>query len=261
MANTISDFENDLLNSPDFAAMREMLQRSAGGDGMGGSEDGGEQDDSTDLSGPMGALTSQMTGSAAPDARQSGLASLAALRQQGDETYQRLTQNLKDTYERSAQMLRERRYGPSRAQQLFAVSAALAQPTRYRGLAATMGNLTPVLAQIAEAKRTGQYEQAKALSDLAQENLTASQSLELARGKHDLGLAGLEAKYAAQGKGQTWDPQRGRWVTKGAVEVMDTGVDDQGRRVKKYSDGSISRDNPDGTVSWFDAGGDPINGR
>lgn len=251
----MDEFENDLLNSPDFAAMREMLKRTSGGLGTGGPDEG--DDDETATGGALGGM---QTG-APNDMRSSGLASLSALRKQGDATYDQLARNLRSMYEQSAEVLRQRRYGPTKAEQLFAVSAALAQPTRYKGFAATMGNLTPVLAQLAEAKRTGNFERAKALSDLAQQNLTAAQSLELSRGKRDLGLAGLEAKYALAGQtGKTWDSARGRWMNKNTVEAVDVGTDASGAKVVKYTDGTYSRTDTNGTVTRYDAEGNPING-
>lgn len=66
--------------------------------------------------------------------------------------------------------LRARRMGPSTAEQLFALSAAFAQPRRTRGgaFAATMSNVMPVLGQMAAAKRTGETsreDQLRALQD------------------------------------------------------------------------------------------------
>ena len=55
--------------------------------------------------------------------------------------------------------LKNLRMGPSRTEQLFQLSAALAQPTRYRGFGATLENVMPVLAAQEKAKRDAQMQQ------------------------------------------------------------------------------------------------------
>lgn len=57
--------------------------------------------------------------------------------------------------ERATQMLEQRKFGPSMAERLFQLSAAFATPTRTRGLAGMLGNISPVLAQQAGASRQG----------------------------------------------------------------------------------------------------------
>ena len=55
--------------------------------------------------------------------------------------------------------LKNLRMGPSRTEQLFQLSAALAQPTRYRGFGATLENVMPFLAAQEKAKRDAQMQQ------------------------------------------------------------------------------------------------------
>ena len=62
-------------------------------------------------------------------------------------------------YDDMAQRIRERSIGPSRAEKLLAVSAALSQPTKYSGFGAMFSNLSPALADILERQRTAGYAQ------------------------------------------------------------------------------------------------------
>jgi len=56
-------------------------------------------------------------------------------------------------YDAMAAAIRARRAGPTRAEQLFAISAALGAPTKYSGIAAPFSNLSPVLGAMEKDKR------------------------------------------------------------------------------------------------------------
>lgn len=56
-------------------------------------------------------------------------------------------------YDDMAAAIRARRAGPTRAEQLFAISAALGAPTKYRGIGAPFSNVSPVLGAMEKDKR------------------------------------------------------------------------------------------------------------
>lgn len=56
-------------------------------------------------------------------------------------------------YDDMAAAIRARRAGPTRAEQLFAISAALGAPTKYSGIGAPFSNLSPVLGAMEKDKR------------------------------------------------------------------------------------------------------------
>lgn len=97
----------------------------------------------------------------------------------------------KQYYDQLAEQIKNRRYGPSESEKLFALSAALFSPTRVRGLSGTMGNVMPVLQKFGELRRTGEEERTQALQELAK------QRMQLAQGdvKTALELQRLMASY------------------------------------------------------------------
>lgn len=70
-------------------------------------------------------------------------------------------------YDAAAQRIRARSTGPSRSEQLFAISAALAQPTKYSGFGAMFSNLSPVLQELQEKQRAADYGQQNTAEELA----------------------------------------------------------------------------------------------
>lgn len=108
----------------------------------------------------------------------------------------------KQYYDRLAEQIKNRRYGPSESEKLFALSAALFSPTRVRGLSGTMGNVMPVLQKFGELRRTGEEERTQALQELSK------QRMQLAQGnvKTALDLQRLMRTYPTGGG---YDAQRG----------------------------------------------------
>lgn len=87
----------------------------------------------------------------------------------------------------ATEALRARRMGPSMAEQLFAISAAFAQPRRTRGFAGTLANVMPTLGKIEAARREGKDAQTDAMLSLQKqygdaeiENLGATTADQLA---------------------------------------------------------------------------------
>lgn len=94
-------------------------------------------------------------------------------------------------FEQAEQYIRSQRFGmPTTSEQLFALSAALLKPRRYRGFGATMSNVLPVLSQQQEARRTSEEERAKMLMQLQQQYAT---------GEEEARLSGLESQRKGLG--------------------------------------------------------------
>ncbi len=75
-------------------------------------------------------------------------------------------------FEQGRAALEARRMGPSRAEQLFALSAAFAAPQRYKGFGGMMANVAPTLAGIAGATRESKEDYASQLQKLQQQYMS-----------------------------------------------------------------------------------------
>lgn len=92
-------------------------------------------------------------------------------------------------YEAAKQKLMERRFGPSRAEQLFALSAALARPT-YAGnrFGQILGNVAPALGEVERQRREADEARESALEQLKQQYLTGQSANQRAQLEGRLGL-------------------------------------------------------------------------
>lgn len=81
----------------------------------------------------------------------------------------------KKYYDDLATEIKQRRYGPSTSEKLFALSAAFAAPTDVRGFSGTMSNVLPVLQKFGELRRTGEQERTEALQNLAKQRMALAQ--------------------------------------------------------------------------------------
>lgn len=84
--------------------------------------------------------------------------------------------------------LRERQAGPSASERLLALGAAFFQPTPYRGVAGTLSNVAPVLAEQQKAARAAKEAQDElALKyDLDMAKMTAEEKMAELKGQTDL---------------------------------------------------------------------------
>jgi hypothetical protein len=69
-------------------------------------------------------------------------------------------------FDQLTEQLKARRYGPSASERLFAISAALAQPTRTPGFGGMLANVTPVFEQYAKDKRAAEAARASDMEKL-----------------------------------------------------------------------------------------------
>ena len=69
-------------------------------------------------------------------------------------------------FDQLTEQLKARRYGPSASERLFAISAALAQPTRTPGFGGMLANVTPVFEQYAKDTRAAETARASDMEKL-----------------------------------------------------------------------------------------------
>jgi hypothetical protein len=107
--------------------------------------------------------------------------------------------------------LRERRTGPTASERLYALGAAFLQPTPYKGVAGTLANVSPVLAEQQKARREAEEAQKElALKyDLDLAKMTSEEKMKMLEGETDLRskiLALAEAQRLAETKAQDVTP-------------------------------------------------------
>ena len=98
--------------------------------------------------------------------------------------------------------LRERQAGPSAGERLLALGSAFFQPTPYRGVAGTLANVAPAMAEQMKAARAAKEAQGElALKyDLDMAKMTAEEKMATLKGQTDLRskILGLVAKSPKQ---------------------------------------------------------------
>jgi hypothetical protein len=127
-------------------------------------------------------------------------------------------QNREKYFNDLAEQLKAKRYGPSRAEQLFALSAAFASPTATRGFGGVMGNVMPVFQQFEKAKRDAEEARAADMQKLTLARMgTTDDAI-----KNALTLQRLQATYnkpksyksvVAGGPTGALDPKTGQPIT------------------------------------------------
>lgn len=86
-------------------------------------------------------------------------------------------------YEAARKALEEKRFGPSRAEELFALSAAIGTPMVRPSFGGVMSNVSSALANIERANREAQISRADALAALQQEYMTGNDAAKMAEFK------------------------------------------------------------------------------
>ena len=99
-------------------------------------------------------------------------------------------------FDQLTEQLKARRYGPSASERLFAISAALAQPTRTPGFGGMLANVTPVFEQYAKDKRAAETARASDMEKLGLARLNMGDD----EVKTALELQRLRAQYAKAGQ-------------------------------------------------------------
>jgi hypothetical protein len=77
-------------------------------------------------------------------------------------------------FDKLAEQLKAKRYAPSASERLFAISAALAQPTRVPGFGGVLANVTPVFQQFEKDKRAAEEARAADMQKLTMGRMGAA---------------------------------------------------------------------------------------
>ena len=109
---------------------------------------------------------------------------------------QKQSADRKAYFDRLTQQLKDRRYGPSASERLFAMSAALAAPTRTPGFGGTLSNVMPVFEQYAKDKSAAEAARASDMEKLGLARLNMGDD----EVKTALELQRLRAQYAKAGQ-------------------------------------------------------------
>jgi hypothetical protein len=99
-------------------------------------------------------------------------------------------------FDKLADQLKAKRYAPSASERLFAISAALAQPTRVPGFGGLLANVTPVFQQFEKDKRAAEEARAADMQKLGLARLGMGDD-EI---RTALDLQKLRAQYLAAGR-------------------------------------------------------------
>ena len=113
--------------------------------------------------------------------------------------------------------LETRQFGPSTADKLYAISAALLSPTRHRGFAGMMSNLVPAMQQISSATRQGAQAKTDALQQLRERYMEAGLEDEQSTIKSRIDL--IKAARSTNGMQVASDPMGNRFNTKTGFDV------------------------------------------
>lgn len=143
---------------------------------------------------------------------------LAARDREEGEALDRAYAPLRKRYEEAATRLREQRIGPSQAERLYGLGAALSAPMRYKGVGATVENLAPVLQEQSRVKRIGEEGRRDALIALEgkQDEITSDAELAKITGRRarNVMLDKMLLDYGKEGTG--FNPVTGQLMfTKG----------------------------------------------
>jgi hypothetical protein len=99
-------------------------------------------------------------------------------------------------FDKLAEQLKAKRYAPSASERLFAISAALAQPTRVPGFGGVLSNVMPVFQQFEKDKRAAEEARAADMEKLGLARLGMGDD-EI---RTALDLQKLRAQYLAAGQ-------------------------------------------------------------
>lgn len=157
-----------------------------------------------------------------------------------------------EQYNAATEELKKRRFGPSQAEQLFALAAAIGKPTYDRSFGSIMANVTPTLGQLAQANREASEQRSAAAEALREKYLTGQEGTELATlQERRKALADKMELAKALNKPPTphtsWSDRLGAFVTEG--EPVPTGR-------TRVAGGATLREHrtPNGTLVWVGPG-------
>lgn len=193
------------------------------------------------------------TFSPSPSGPDNSLNGLLAQQNEIDKERLKLRQQVLDN---GIQGLQAKRHGLS-PQEWFALSAAFAQPSRVRGFAGMMGNVTPVLAQIAAAHdpRDRDAQLARLRQDYASDTLDDRDTSLKTR-------VGIAEKLATLNKAEGPDKgtlgSDGVWHRRDRPMQTKNAITSGGVTYNQWDDGNYRRINADGTRTVYVLEGDTL---
>jgi hypothetical protein len=87
-------------------------------------------------------------------------------------------------FDKLADQLKAKRYAPSASERLFAISAALAQPTRVPGFGGVLSNVMPVFQQFEKDKRAAEEARAADMQKLGDAEIKTALDLQELRARY-----------------------------------------------------------------------------
>jgi hypothetical protein len=183
-------------------------------------------------------------------------AALAADRKNRQLVEQQIRSNM-DALTQARDSIRQQRVGPSAAERLYAISAALGRPTRTGRFSESMANLGETLGAQQKAKREAMAARdamaEKYGMDIGESQLSMLQS-QLA-GSGQMVNRALAAAKPSRG---TWSETLGQFVNQDAPVPTQTKVNVGGLIMTQYTDGNLYLNNPDGSKSVYNRAGEKI---
>jgi hypothetical protein len=183
-------------------------------------------------------------------------AALAADRKNRQLVEQQIRSNM-DALTQARDSIRQQRVGPSAAERLYAISAALGRPTRTGRFSESMANLGETLGAQEKAKREAMAARdamaEKYGMDIGESQLSMLQS-QLA-GSGQMVNRALAAAKPSRG---TWSETLGQFVNQDQPVPTQTKVNVGGLIMTQYTDGNLYLNNPDGSKSVYNRAGEKI---
>lgn len=194
---------------------------------------------------PMGALQQPMT-------QENGVGQrLLALQRQANKVGEEERDYRRKLFEEGRARLEQQRMGPSRAEQLFALSAAFAAPQRYKGFGGMMANVTPVLADMAAVRGRADTDRATALQKLQEQYMSGDFAARRQSAGDELKMLQVQASLEKPKARRTgFNPISGRLTDMDTNELIGSGTP-PAPQVGEVRDGYVYRGgDPASEDSW-----------
>lgn len=202
---------------------------------------------------PMGALSQPMTQGGGGVGQR-----LLALQRQAMKVGEEERDYRRKLFEQGRARLEQQRMGPSRAEQLFALSAAFAAPQRYKGFGGMMANVAPVLGDMAAVRGRADSERARALQTLQEQYMSGDFAARRQGLDSELGMLKTLATLEKPQKRRTgFNPVTGQLVDMDTAEPISGGKPPP-PKVGEVRDGYVYRGgDPADESSWSAVQGGP----
>lgn len=171
---------------------------------------------------------------------------------------QQQEQSAKQLFEQARARLAQRYAGPTRGDQMLALSQAMLAPRKVPGFKGFAGRMFGTFADISTAERQAAQQREDQLLALQQQYQTGAAARAAAQQKNTLDLMKTYGTLNKRPDMGTWSENLQRFIPKDKPVPIAVGKLPDGRRTEKMSDGSIRAYNTDGSVTMYDAAGNQI---